>query len=152
MAAHDWNVNTFFQEETMTFAKLLRIVLGGMYLVGALMHLYFALFSPQAYAGLAQSALIPLYRMIFSEIVPPYAIVFGIIAAAVELGVGILILSSGSTMRWGLGAATALQILLAPLGFWGFANVALAVVQTYVLTSSFEKTVYVEQPVRVHVR
>jgi len=128
----------------MNTIKLGRLVFGVMYLFAAVVHLLLAVFNPTAYSGLGESALLPFYKDLFTSVVPVYATTFALTLAILELLMGGLILSKGVFAKTGFILSVLFQILLAPLGWWGFCNVILAVVQVLWLKESFAYSAFSE--------
>lgn len=116
-----------------------QILLGGMYLLGGCLHLLFGLTNPQVYPALAESALIPLYRELFANLGNPALFAFAI--ALFEFILAVLIFDKGTFAKIGLLLSIGFQIMVAPLGFWGIANVLLAVLQAPLLIGIFDSVV-----------
>jgi hypothetical protein len=133
----------------MNTLKLGRLVFGVMYLVGGLIHLLLGVFNAAAFNGLGESALIPFYRDVFTAVIPLYAVQFALGIGVFELIIGLMILSKGTVVNVGLLLSVLFQMLLAPLGWWGFANITLAVVQVLWLREEYEVSILSEVASRV---
>ncbi len=109
------------------------VIFGLIYLGGAGIHLSLAISNPNVYEGLAETSLLPVYGVIFTEIFPSNPVLFALLAAVVEGIVGLLIIVDNRYSRLGLAGGIVLQTLFTPLGWWGFLNILLVAVQAYVL-------------------
>lgn len=72
------------------------------------------------------SPLIPLYNWFFQMVVAPAPQVVGIVAAAGETVIGLLILSGGRRAKVGLIAAIVFLVAITPLGIWTLPNLVFA--------------------------
>ena len=116
-----------------------RIFLGIFFLVMAIgVNVVLVLLSPDLFVGLGTNdALIPLYRWFFENIVAAPSL-FGLLAAAYEVAIALLMLSKGRYVKWGLIGSIVFLIAITPLGVWTLANPILAVAMTYLLTKEYE--------------
>jgi hypothetical protein len=86
------------------------------------------------------AALIPLYRWFFENVVALVPPLFGLLAAAYEITIALIILSKGRYVKWGLLGGIVFLIGIMPLGVWTLANPILAVAIAYLLTKEYERS------------
>lgn len=82
----------------------------------------------------ADAPLIPLYGWFFQNVVAPAPQIIGVLAAAGEIAVGLLILSGGRRAKLGLAGAIVFLIVITPLGIWTLPNPVLAAGLAWLLT------------------
>ncbi len=104
---------------------------------GALLHILLGLSNPGVYRSLGETALLPFYRDLFAT-TPIYGAQFPLLLAGLHLIIGLLILHRGVYVRWGSVGGIVLQALFAPVGWWGFLNIGLVVVQAMMLAHTFD--------------
>jgi hypothetical protein len=99
------------------------------------------LLSPDLFVALGTNdALIPLYRWFFENVValaPPF---FGLLAAAYEITIALIMLSKDKYVKWGLIGGIIFLIAITPLGTWTLANPILAVAMVYLLTRGYDRS------------
>jgi hypothetical protein len=119
-----------------------RIFLGIFFLVMAIgVNVVLVFISPDLFVGLGtDDALIPLYRWFFENIVAVAPSLFGLLAAAYEVTIALLMLSKGRYVKWGLIGGIIFLLAITPLGVWTLANPILAVAMTYLLTKEYERS------------
>ncbi|NWF69528.1 MAG: hypothetical protein HXY40_10620 [Chloroflexi bacterium] len=127
-----------------------RIIFGVMYFIAAIVHLLFGVFNPASYSGWAENALLPFYVSFFRDVVPFYAFAFALFLAVFEVVLALLILYKGFWVKLGFFLSIVFQILLAPLGWWGFFNIVLAVVQVIWMRESYPATAFVTEEEKVY--
>ncbi|MFP9190952.1 hypothetical protein ACLI4Q_04705 [Natrialbaceae archaeon A-CW1-1] len=118
---------------------VLRIVLGLLYAVGALVHGYFALVTPYLYQVFADMALVAAYRELWLAVVVPN---LGVLLPAVilfEAGVAVALLWRGPTVTVGNLAGGCFQLGLVLSGPWGVINLGLALVHFYLARLEFPR-------------
>ena len=105
-----------------------RVFLGFFYLVMALgINVVLVFVAPDQFVALGTSApLIPLYQWFFAEVVARSPVLFGLLAAAYEIAVGVLLLSRGRHVTWGIIGGIVHLIGITPLGVWTLANPIMA--------------------------
>src|SRR5215210_7755643 len=64
------------------------------------------------------AALIPLYRWFFENVVALVPPLFGLLAAAYEITIALMMLSKGRYVKWGLIGGIVFLIAITPLGIW----------------------------------
>jgi len=99
-----------------------------------------SLLNPQAFVELGKNALIPFYRELFHDVVALNPPLFGLLAAAFEIAVGLLILNRKNYVKIGLVAGIIFNIAIIPLGVEEMPNWIWALAQVYLLRKEFDKT------------
>lgn len=85
------------------------------------------LVAPDGFVKLGTDApLLPFYRWGFEHIVVKAPAVFGLLAAAFEIAVGLLMLKGGRRTEWGLIAGIVFLLAITPLGVWTLPNPIMA--------------------------
>jgi hypothetical protein len=127
-----------------------RIFLGIFFLVMAIgVNVVLVLISPDLFVGLGTNdALIPLYRLFFENVVAVAPPPFGLLAAAYEVSIALLMLSKGRYVKWGLIGGIVFLIAITPLGVWTLANPILALALAYLLTREYDRSL----PEMLHLR
>ena len=116
-----------------------RIFLGLFYLVMAIgVNGSFTFTNPQAYVEYASGALIPLYRDIALTIVELNPVLFGLLLMVFEIGMGLLLLHKGKSVRIGLIGTMVFLIGIAPLSFVQIPWLGLIIGEAYLLTKEFD--------------
>lgn len=121
-----------------------RIFIGIFFIVMALgVNLLLSFVAPEQFVALGTSTpLIPFYGWLFENVVAAAPPVIGIAAAAGEIAVGLLILSHGRAVKWGLAAAIAFLILITPLGVWTLPNPLMAIGLARLLAKEFPRSLW----------
>ena len=119
-----------------------RIFLAIFFLIMALgVNVVLVVIAPDQFVALGtEDALIPLYRWFFENVIalaPPF---FGLLAAAYEITIALLMLSKGRYARWGLIGGIIFLIGITPLGVWTLANPVMAVAMAYLLTREYDRS------------
>jgi hypothetical protein len=65
---------------------------------------------------------------------------FGLLAAAYEITIALMMLSRGRCVKWGLIGGIVFLIGITPLGIWTLANPILAVAMAYLLTEVYDRS------------
>ncbi len=109
-------------------SSLGRVVLGGLFILMAIgVNLVFALLAPTGFVRLGTDApLVPLYEWIFRHVVAVAPALFGLLVAAFEIIVGLLMIRGGRRGDWGLIGAIVFLVAIAPLGPWTLPNLIMA--------------------------
>ena len=116
-----------------------RIFLGLFFIVMAVgVHVILVLVAPAAYLGFGATALLPLYRWLFATIVAWNPVLFGLLAAAFELTLAVLMLSKGRYARWGCIVSGLFMLAIMPLGYEVLPNILLAVALFHLATRWFD--------------
>jgi hypothetical protein len=86
------------------------------YLIGRLVHIWFALTNNHIYETFGKTALIPAFRELWPTVVMPKITFFASLLVVFEMTTGILILSRGTYVRIGLAASVLFNLFLVRLG------------------------------------
>ncbi len=120
-----------------------RIFLGLFFIVMAIgVHVVLVLTAPAAYVGFGATALLPLYQWLFDTVVAWNPVLFGLLAAAFELTLAIMMLSKGWYVRWGCIVAGLFMLAIMPLGFEELSNILLAAALFYLATKNFDTALW----------
>jgi hypothetical protein len=105
-----------------------RVVLGVFFIVMAVgVNVVFVLLAPDGFVKLGtDAALLSAYEWGFRHIVAQAPAVFGLLVAAFEIVVGVLMIRRGPSTRWALLAGIAFLVAITPLGPWTLPNVIMA--------------------------
>jgi hypothetical protein len=118
-----------------------RIFLGCFFLVMAFgVNGVFILTDPQSYMAYLNGALIPLYRDLAAMTVGLNPIPYGLLLMAFETAMGVLILSKGKWVKFGLIGTMIFVLGLGPVSVMQFPWLGLLVGQGYLLTKTFDRT------------
>ena len=118
-----------------------RIFVGIFFLIMAIgVNVVMVFFDPNSYIGLGAESFISLYRWVFTNLVALAPPLFVLPIAAFEIAIGLLMLSRGRYVKWGLMGGIVFLIAITPLGVWTLANLILAVAMTYLLTKEYERS------------
>jgi len=96
-----------------------RRIVGGLFLVTGGVHLGLVAADPQIYAPFADHGLFGFVRSGWRDIVMAEPAAWGLLAAAGEILLGVLLLTGGRAARWGWAGAIGFHVLLMLFG-WGF--------------------------------
>jgi hypothetical protein len=115
-----------------------RIFLGFFFIaMGIGFHLILILLDPHGYDGFSTTALFPLYRWGFREIVMRSPLAFAFAAAAFEIAVALLMLSKRQYAKLGLIAGSLFLLAITPLVVETLPNALLALGLGYLATKAF---------------
>ena len=118
-----------------------RIFVGVFFIIMAVgVNVVLTVVAPDQFVKLGDAPLIPFYAWFFHNIVAPAPQLIGILAAAGETAVGLLILSSGKRATLGLLGAIIFLIVITPLGIWTLPNPVLALGLAWLLTKEYPKS------------
>ena len=118
-----------------------RIFLGIFFLVMAIgVNVVTVIVDPNSYIGLGADSFIPLYRWVFINLVALAPPLFVLPVAAFEIAIGLLILSKGRYVKWGLIGGIIFLIGITPLGIWTLANPILAVAFAVLLRKEYDRS------------
>jgi hypothetical protein len=96
-----------------------RLAVGVMFTGGAVVHVAIVVTGTATYRQFADAAFIPFVKQAWVSVFMPHAALLGLLLAAFELAVGLLILAGGRKTTIGLVAAIAFHLGLMLFG-WGF--------------------------------
>jgi hypothetical protein len=119
-----------------------RIFIGIFFLVMAIgVNVVLVLVAPNLFVALGtEDAIIPLYRWFFENVVALAPPLFGLLAAAYEITIALMMLSKDKYVRWGLIGGIVFLIGITPLRVWTLANPILALTLAYLLTREYDKS------------
>jgi hypothetical protein len=108
--------------------ELGRVVLGVFFLIMAIgVNVVFVLVAPDGFVKLGTNApLVPFYEWIFEHVVSAAPAVFGLLVAAFEITVGVLMIKGGRPANWGLIGGIVFLVGISPLGPWTLPNLIMA--------------------------
>jgi hypothetical protein len=99
------------------------------------------LLAPEQFVALGTSdPLLPFYNWFFENVVALAPALFGLLAAAFETTIGVMILRGGRLARWGLIGGIAFLLGITPLGVWTLANPVLAAALALLLWRGYQET------------
>jgi hypothetical protein len=107
---------------------LARKAVGGFYLFTGGVHLGIVAAGPEFYRHFADGALFDFVASGWQEIFMTHPVAWGLVMAAGETSLGLLLLSGGRRAKWGLAGVIAfhLALMLFGWGFWVWSAPALA--------------------------
>ena len=119
-----------------------RIFLGLFFLVMAIgVNVVLVFVAPDQFVALGTNdAIVPLYRGFFENVVALAPPLFGLLAAAYEITIALLMLSRGRPVKWGLIGGIVFLIGITPLGIWTLANPILALALALLLRKEYDKS------------
>ena len=100
-------------------AAVARLAFGGLFTGGSLVHIAIVVTGTETYRHFADTAFILFVKQAWLSVFMPHAALFGLLLAALELAVGLLILAGGRKTTIGLLAAIVFHLGLMLFG-WGF--------------------------------
>jgi hypothetical protein len=100
-------------------ASVGRLAFGVMFAGGSAVHVAIVVTGTETYRHFADTAFIPFVKQAWLSVFMPHAALLGLLLAAFELAVGLLILAGGRKTTIGLVAALAFHLGLMLFG-WGF--------------------------------
>src|SRR5215213_10946525 len=119
-----------------------RIFVGIFVLVMAIgVNVVLVVLGPDFFVALGTNdALIPLYRWFFENVVALAPPLFGLLAAAYEITIALMMLSKDKYVKWGLIGGIVFLIGITPLGVWTLANPILALAMALLLRKEYDKS------------
>jgi hypothetical protein len=121
--------------------EVLRIVLGVMYLLGALAHVALGVLAPEIYRRFANQALVAIYTNLWQSLVVSHLAILQPLVILFEFGLGVALCWRGRAVLLGHAAGAVFQIGLVLSGPWGPINAVLAVLHLAALRRSCPRTV-----------
>ncbi len=97
-------------------ANFWRGFIAAWFLLGWMVHVYLSLTAPQGYAVFGETALFPFFRDVWFAVIMPNITLFAFLLAAFELVVGVLLVSKGKWVKYGLVASLLFVLFLIQLG------------------------------------
>lgn len=121
--------------------NLARIILGIFFIVMAIgVNGSITLSNPQSYVTYGQAALIPLYRVLCSNIIALNPVLFGLLLIIYEITIGLLMLQKGKAVKVGLAGIIIFLIAISPVSLIQVIWLGLAISPAYLITKDFETT------------
>jgi len=118
-----------------------RIFVGIFFLVMAIgVNVVMVFVDPDSYIGLGADSFVPLYRWVFMNLVALAPPLFVLPVAAFEIAIGLLMLSKGRYVKWGLIGGIVFLIGITPLGIWTLGNPILAIAMAYLLSKEYDRS------------
>lgn len=119
-----------------------RVFVGVFFLVMALaVNVVLVLVAPEQFVALGTDApVLPPYEWFFENVVAVAPPVFGLLAAAYEIAVALLMLGKGRQAKWGLLGGIAFLLAITPLGVWTLGNPIMALALAYLLTKEYDRS------------
>jgi hypothetical protein len=119
-----------------------RIFVGIFFLVMAIgVNVVLVFVTPDQFVELGTNEpLVPLYLWFFESVVALVPPLFGLLAAAYEVTIALMMLSKGRYARLGLLGGIVFLIGITPLGVWTLANPILAVAMALALRKEYDKS------------
>ncbi len=96
--------------------NILRTFVALWYLLGWMVHIYLGLTAPQVYGMFGETALLPFFPDVWRGLILPNIIFFTLLLAAFEVVVGVLLVSKGRWVKYGLVLSIAFNLFLVQLG------------------------------------
>src|SRR5215216_878090 len=97
--------------------------------------------APDQFVALGTNdAIIPLYRWFFENVAALAPPLFGLLAAAYEVAIALLMLSKGRYAKWGLIGGIVFLIGITPVGVWTLANPLLALAMALLLGKEHDRS------------
>lgn len=119
-----------------------RIFIGVFFIIMAVgVNVVLTVHAPDQFMRLGDEPLLPFYGWIFQNVFAPAPQIVGILAAAGEIAIGLLILSRGRRVKLGLAGAIAFLIAITPLGIWTLPNPVLAGGLAWLLKEEYPSSV-----------
>lgn len=121
-----------------------RIFIGIFFIVMAVaVNVLLSIVAPDQFVRLGTDApLIPFYAWFFQNMVSPAPQLMGILAAAGEITLGLLMLSRGRRVRLGLVGAIVFLVVITPLGIWTLPNPVFAAGLAWLLRKEYPRSVW----------
>jgi hypothetical protein len=119
-----------------------RVFVGLFFLIMAVaVNIVLVLVAPEQFVALGtDSPIFRLYEHFFHNVVAVAPPVFGLLAAAYEIVVALLMLGKGRYVKWGLIGGICFLLAITPLGVWTLGNPILAVALAYLLTKDYGRS------------
>jgi hypothetical protein len=119
-----------------------RVFVGIFFLIMAVgVNVILVLVAPDQFVALGTGApVVPLYRWFFENVVALAPPLFGLLAAAYEITIALMMLSKGRYVKWGLIGGIVFLIAITPLGIWTLGNPIMALALAYLLTKEYDRS------------
>ncbi len=119
-----------------------RIFLGIFFLVMAVgVNVVLVIVAPDQFVALGtEESLVPLYHWFFENVVALAPPLFGLLAAAYEVTIALMMLSKGRYAKWGLFGGIIFLLGITPLGVWTLANPIMALALALLLRREYDRS------------
>jgi hypothetical protein len=119
-----------------------RVFVGIFFLIMAVgVNIALVLVAPDQFVALGTDApVVPLYRWFFENVVALAPPLFGLLAAAYEIMIALMMLSKERYVKWGLIGGIVFLMAITPLGVWTLANPIMALALAYLLTKEYDRS------------
>lgn len=118
-----------------------RIFAGVFFIIMAVgVNIVLTIAAPDQFMRLADAPVVPFYAWFFENLVAPAPQVLGILAAAGEIAIGLLILSGGKRSKIGLVGAVIFLLVVTPLGIWTLPNPVFAAGLAWLLKKEYPRS------------
>jgi hypothetical protein len=119
-----------------------RVFVGIFFLIMAVgVNVVLVLVAPDQFVALGTDApVVPLYRWFFENVVALAPPLFGLLAAAYEITIALMMLSKGRYVKWGLIGGIVFLIAITPLGIWTLGNPIMALALAYLFTKEYDRS------------
>jgi hypothetical protein len=119
-----------------------RIFVGLFFLLMAVgVNVVLVLVAPDQFVALGtEDALISLYGWFFENVVTVAPPLFGLLAAAYEIAIALMMLSKGRRVKWGLIGGIVFLVAITPLGVWTLGNPILALALAVLLRKEYTRS------------
>jgi len=119
-----------------------RVFVGVFFLVMAVaVNVVLVLVAPGQFVALGtDSPIFWPYEWFFENVVAAAPPVFGLLAAAYEIVIALMMLGKGRYVKWGLIGGICFLLATTPLGVWTLGNPILAVALAYLLTKDYSSS------------
>lgn len=127
------------EQQMKRYKNIFRIAFAIIFLLGAIANAVILFLKPDAYSGFAELSFIPLYQLLWTQLVFPNIHLFVGLTVVLELTFASLLLAKGMAVRIGFFLAAAFMLFLIPFWWSGgsLLNLAFALVLLWLSTSSY---------------
>jgi hypothetical protein len=133
---------TLLTRETSRVWDATRIVLGGMYLLGAVAHIALSLLVPEIYPQFANQAVVGVYTDLWRSIVVPNLAILQPMVILFEFSLVVALYWRGRAVLAGHAAGAVFQAGLILSGPWGLINAGLTLIHLAALRQSYPVTAF----------
>lgn len=124
-------------------ANVGRIVWGLCFIASAVVNLTMTLPNPELYRDFADLTFLPFYRSLLLEVALPNATLVSALVVVFELATGVLLLSKGVAVRWGLIATAGWILFVTPaMGWYTLFSPVLLIVPALLLRWDYERSLW----------
>jgi hypothetical protein len=119
-----------------------RVFVGVFFLIMAVaVNVVLVLVAPEQFVAMGTEApIVPPYEWFFENVVALAPSLFGLLAAAYEVAIALMMLSKGRYAKWGLIGGICFLVAITPLGVWTLGNPIMALALAYLLTKKYDRS------------